>query len=262
MVENVRDGIPHLTHGLLERARGFSRVGTVRALLVGGLTDAADRGQRSIQNTDDLAQRDVFRRFDKGIAAPDTSTTRQQAGTLQGEQYLFEKLHGDILTLCDFMALQHATPVCLAEFEQRAEPIFTLLGELHGVRSCLVSYSRFCRINLADILIQAPCGEVSPLSHLAQDEQADEQQPVVAAQGELERLKNTLMNSLRRTVEARRTVTDLLNQDLAEVECAELAWNQAVDNRVEVSARMEGLASLDRTPKLSRRFRGTAGTTG
>jgi len=48
----------------------------------------------------------------------------------------------------------------------------------------------------------------------------DEQQQVAAAQGELERAKNTLLKLLRRPVEARLTLTDQLNQDLAEVESA------------------------------------------
>ena len=120
MVENVCDGIPHLTHGLLERARGFGGVGAVRAFLVGGFADAADRGQGAIQNTDDLAKRDFFRRFDKGIAAPDSSTTGQQAGAFQGEQDLFEKFDRDVLPFCNFMTLEHASAVRLAEFEQRS----------------------------------------------------------------------------------------------------------------------------------------------
>jgi len=120
MVENVCDGIPHLTHGLLERARRFGRVGTVRALLVGGLADAADWGEGSIQDTDDLAKRDFFRRFDEGIAAPDSSPTGQQAGAFQGEQDLFEKFDRDILPFCNFMTLEHASAVRLAEFEQRS----------------------------------------------------------------------------------------------------------------------------------------------
>jgi hypothetical protein len=49
----------------------------------------------------------------------------------------------------------------------------------------------------------------------------DEQQQVAAAQGELERAKNTLLKLLRRPVEARLTLTDHLNQDLAEVESGE-----------------------------------------
>jgi len=48
----------------------------------------------------------------------------------------------------------------------------------------------------------------------------DEQQQVAAAQGELERAKNVLLKLLRRPVEARLTLTDQLNQDLAEVESA------------------------------------------
>ncbi len=47
-----------------------------------------------------------------------------------------------------------------------------------------------------------------------------EQQQVAAAQSELERAKNTLLKLLRRPVEARLTLTDHLNQDLAEVESA------------------------------------------
>jgi hypothetical protein len=94
------------------------------------------------------------------------------------------------------------------------------------------------------------------------NEQADEQQPVVAAQGELERSKNTLVNLLRRSVEARLTLTDQLNQDLAEVESAELAWNRATMNRADMSVRRERLSSSVPTTQLSRRFRGSAGTTG
>jgi len=45
----------------------------------------------------------------------------------------------------------------------------------------------------------------------------DEQQQVAAAQGGA---KNTLLKVLRRPVEARLTLTDHLNQDLAEVESA------------------------------------------
>ncbi|CBK41360.1 protein of unknown function [Nitrospira defluvii] len=52
-----------------------------------------------------------------------------------------------------------------------------------------------------------------------------------------------MVNLLRRPVEARLTVTDLSNQDFAEVEYAELAWNQAVDNRADMSVRGERRSS-------------------
>ena len=45
------------------------------------------------------------------------------------------------------------------------------------------------------------------------------------------------MNLLRHRIEARLTATDLLNQDLAEVECAELTWNRTTQNRADMSVR-------------------------
>lgn len=155
MVENVGNGIPDFTHGLLERARGFGCVGTVRALLVGGLADAADRGEGSIQDTDDLAKRDFFRRFDKGIAAPDSSPTGQQAGAFQREENLFQEFHRDILPFCNFMALEDTPAIGLAQFEQCPEAIFAFLGELHAGEILSSELLKISKNKPARVVIQA-----------------------------------------------------------------------------------------------------------
>ncbi len=127
MVENIGNGIAHFSHGFLKRAGGLGGVRTVRTLLISRLTDTAYGSQWPVQNPDDLAERDVFRGFDEGVSAPDSTAARQQTGAFQGQEDLFEELYGDVLAFRNLMSLEDRSAVGLAEFEQSPQAVLTFL---------------------------------------------------------------------------------------------------------------------------------------
>lgn len=131
VVQDVRDRIAHFTHGILNRAETFCRVGTVRTFLVSGLADTPDRGQRSIQESNDLSHRQVAGWLDQRIAAVDAPLAGDEPGALQREENLLEKLDGNLLSLADFMSLEQALVIMHREFQQRAEPVLAFFGEFH-----------------------------------------------------------------------------------------------------------------------------------
>ena len=61
VIQNVCDRIPDGPHDMLDRAARVVGVGTVTAFLISRLTDTTDRRERSIEHTNDLAERDLFR---------------------------------------------------------------------------------------------------------------------------------------------------------------------------------------------------------
>lgn len=75
IVENVGDRVSDRSHDLLHWAVGTVGIGTVAAFLVGSLADAADRGERAIENADDVTQRNVFRLLDEAIPPLGASLT-------------------------------------------------------------------------------------------------------------------------------------------------------------------------------------------
>src|SRR5881409_1122521 len=65
VVQDVRDGVAHAEHRVLDRTALLLRIGTVAAFLIGGLADTADRREGAVQNSDHLAESDVLGRLDE-----------------------------------------------------------------------------------------------------------------------------------------------------------------------------------------------------
>lgn len=61
MIQNVGDRVSDSSHDMLDRAARVVGIGTVTAFLISRLTDTTDRRERSIEHTNDLAERDLFR---------------------------------------------------------------------------------------------------------------------------------------------------------------------------------------------------------
>src|SRR5688572_8153444 len=99
VVQDVRDGVAHAEHRVLDRTALLLGIGAVAAFLIGGLADAADRRQWTVQNSDHLAEGDVLGWFDEAVAAGDPASAAQETRVLEREQDLLEKLDRDLLPL-------------------------------------------------------------------------------------------------------------------------------------------------------------------
>src|SRR4029079_16650144 len=110
---------------------GVFGIGAVLAFLIGRLAHASDGSEGAIQNTNDLAEGNFFRRFNQRVASLHSSTARKEAGSFQGRQDLFKKFDRDMLACCNLVALQCHLAVNEGELEQCAKSVLTLLRELH-----------------------------------------------------------------------------------------------------------------------------------
>ena len=79
-VEDARDGIAHIEHQHPQAAVRF--IGT-RAALVGRHTHAGNRGERAVDEPDDLAEADFLRRLGEEVAAGLAPLRLDEAGTLR-----------------------------------------------------------------------------------------------------------------------------------------------------------------------------------
>src|SRR5206468_6363291 len=106
VVQDVRDGVAHAEHRVLDRTALLLGIGTVAAFLIGGLADAADRREWAVQNSDHLADSDVLGRLDDAVSAGEPASAAQETRVLERQQHLLEKLDRDLMPLGDFMTLE------------------------------------------------------------------------------------------------------------------------------------------------------------
>ena len=105
VVQDPGDGITDRTHHVLYRTLRVFGIGAVSTFLIGRLTHTSDGSERAIQNADHLAEGDLSRRLDQCVAALHPSTTREEAGSFQCQEDLFEKFDRDMLAGRDLLPL-------------------------------------------------------------------------------------------------------------------------------------------------------------
>lgn len=127
VIQDAGNRIAHGAHDVLNRTLRLVGIRTVTALLVGRLADATDRSQRTIQDADDLPEGDLLRRFDEGVSAFHSTSTGEQACTLQRKKNLLEKFDWDVLASRDLMALQGRGAMDQGEFEECPQSVFAFL---------------------------------------------------------------------------------------------------------------------------------------
>lgn len=124
MVKNTGNGVADRAHYLLDRTLCFFRVRTFGAFLVGGLAHAADWSQRTVKDSNDLTQRNVFGLLDQSVAAFHASATRKQSGSFQSQKNLFQEFKGDVLSVGNVVTLQRPSSMGKREFEKGAKAVF------------------------------------------------------------------------------------------------------------------------------------------
>jgi len=133
VVQDIRNRVPDVEHDVLDGTGLFTPIGvrTVMALLIGRLADAADRRQRTVEEPDDLPQRDLLWRFDEAVSAAHPPAAGQEPGILQREKDLLEKFDGDVLPASDVVALDQVFAVLSRQFDEGPERVLTFLGKTH-----------------------------------------------------------------------------------------------------------------------------------
>ena len=139
MVQDACDRVSNSSHDVLDGTLRLVCIRAIATFLVGGLADASDGRQWSIESADDLPERDVFRRFDQAIAASHAAPTGQQPCPFQRQKNLFEKFDWNMLASGNFMALQRRFAVCECELQQSSQRILTFLGQFHSGRNFRLS---------------------------------------------------------------------------------------------------------------------------
>ena len=102
VVKDMGDSIAHIEHCQAQTTGAFIRAA---AWLVSHLADTADGSERAIQDAHDLTKIDLFGGMGQVVSATDTHLTLQQAGILQSQQDLFEKLGWDLFAFRNLLDL-------------------------------------------------------------------------------------------------------------------------------------------------------------
>ena len=132
-VENLGDSGADIEHQHAQTAVIFVGTSTTR---VGRLADACDRGERSVNQSDDGAELDAVHWAGKRVASVFSALAHDKAARFQLREDLLEKLDRKFLLRGQFTDLEDG-PSQLgrdSEVNEGAQCIFATFGELHASR--------------------------------------------------------------------------------------------------------------------------------
>lgn len=117
MIEDPSNRIADFAHYLLHGTTRRIRIGTIAAFLVRRLADAADWRQRTIEDADDLTERDLVRLFNQVISSVYPTSAGDEPSSFECEKNLLQEFNRDVLAIGNIAALQCCLSVDQREFK-------------------------------------------------------------------------------------------------------------------------------------------------
>lgn len=139
VVEDGRGGVANLEEELEEA--GVTGLGPYQAGQLGGV---AERGERPVEEPDDVSDDDLGGRAAKLVAPFPAPSALYDPGVLEGQEDRFEELLGNPLALGDLVARDGPSVPPFREMDERLEGIEAALGDfqMYSYGNC-----RRCRRN-------------------------------------------------------------------------------------------------------------------